>query len=106
MRTEVFQFFVQGETGGLSGDFKKDAARFSEINGMKIGAIDYWRHVVAELDEMFAPLQLLGFVLCAKCNMMHRSRRDPAHLGVGHAEEINDPAGRRFVRRSEAETVS
>ena len=73
---------------------------------MKIRPIDHRRDIIAEIYEMFVPLQLFGFVLCAKGNMMHRTRRDPAHAGVWHAEEINDPAGRRLLRRREAESVS
>ena len=56
MRAELFEFLVQRKTGWLGCDFKEHAARLAEINGMKIRAIDYWCDVVAEIDEMFAPL--------------------------------------------------
>ena len=63
MRAEFVQFFVQRETGRLRRNFKQHAAGFSEINGMKISAIDYRRDVVAKIDEMLAPLKLFRWVL-------------------------------------------
>ena len=71
MRAEFVQFFVQRKTGRLSRDFKQHAAGFAEINGMKISAIDYWRDVVAKIDEMLAPLELFRLVLRSKRNVMH-----------------------------------
>ena len=71
MRAEFFQFFVQRKTGRLGRDFEQHAAGFAEINGMKISAIDYWRDVVAKIDEMFAPLELFRLVLRSKRNVMH-----------------------------------
>ena len=70
MRAEFLQFFVQGETGRLRGDFKKDAAGFAEINRMKIGAIDHWCDVVTKLDELVAPIELFGLILRPEGNMM------------------------------------
>ena len=71
MRAEFVQFFVQRETGRLSRDFKQHAAGFAEVNGMKVSAIDYWRDVVAKIDEMLAPLELFRLVLRSKRNVMH-----------------------------------
>ena len=71
MRTEFFQFLVQRKTGRLGRDFEQHAAGFAEINGMKISAIDYWRDVVAKIDEMLAPLELFRLVLRSKRNVMH-----------------------------------
>ena len=71
MRTEFFQLLVQSKTWWLGRDLKEHAAGFAEINGMKIGAIDHWRHVVAKIDEMFAPLELFVIVLRAKRDVMH-----------------------------------
>src|SRR5689334_9265446 len=98
MRAELFKLFIQSEAGRLGRDLKKHAAGFAEINGMKIRAIDHWRHVVAELDELLAPLELFGLILRAERNMMHRTRRYAPHPGVGHAEQINYSAGCRVVR--------
>src|SRR5215472_7059795 len=106
MRPEFFQLFVQSETGRLGGDFKKHAAGFAKINGMKIDAIDYWGHIVAEIDEMFAPLELFVIVLCAKGNMMHRTSRDSAHPRVGQTKQVNDSARRRVIRRRKAKSGS
>ena len=71
MRAEFIQFLIQRETGRLSRDFKQHAAGFTEINGMKISAIDYWRDVVAKFDEKLAPLELFGLVLGSKRNVVH-----------------------------------
>ena len=71
MRAEFIQFLIQRETGRLGRDFEQHAARFTEINGMKISAIDYWRDVVAKFDEMLAPLELFGLVFRSKRNVMH-----------------------------------
>ena len=71
MRAEFFHFLVQRKTGRLSRDFEQHAAGLAEINGMKISAIDYWRDVVAKIDEMLAPLELFGLVLRSKRNVMH-----------------------------------
>src|SRR5207249_5918108 len=106
MRAEFFQFFVQSETRWLRRDFKKHATGFAEIDGMKIRAIDHWRDVVAEIDEMFAPLELFGFVLCAKGNVMNRTRSDAPHPGVRQAKQVNDSARRHVVRRGKAKSVS
>src|SRR6266496_215982 len=106
MLAELLQFFVQSETGRLRGDFKKYATGFAEIDGMKIRPIDHWRHIVAKLDEMLAPLELFGFILRPERNVMYRSRRDSARASVRQAKQINDSARRRIVRRRESETVS
>ena len=52
MCTEFVQFFIQHKTGGLGRDFEQHAAGFTEVNGMKISAVDNWRDVVAEINEM------------------------------------------------------
>ena len=91
MHTEFVQFLVQRETGRLGCDFEQHAAGLAEINGMKISAIDYWRDVVAKIDEMLAPLELFGLVLCSKRNVMslNRPRRGPSRCRA-------DTAGRQF----------
>ena len=71
MCTEFVQFFIQSKAGRLSRDFKQHATGLAEINGMKVSAIDYWRDVVAKVDEMLAPLELFGLVLRSKRNVMH-----------------------------------
>ena len=71
MHAEFFHFLVQRKTRWVSGDFKEHAAGFTEINGMKIGAIDYWRDVETKINEMLAPLELFGLVLRSKRNVMH-----------------------------------
>src|SRR6266498_3151448 len=78
MRTEFFQFLVQGKTGWLSRDFEKHAAGFTKINRMKIRAVDHWRHVVPEIDQMFAPLELFMLVLRSTRDVMHRTCSDAA----------------------------
>src|SRR2546430_5914152 len=64
---------------------------FAEIDGMKIDAIHHRRDIVAEIDEMLAPLELFGIVLCAKRNMMHRtggdaSDRKSTRLNSSHSQ--------------------
>src|SRR5438552_3849707 len=98
MCAEFFQPLVQSKTWRLGRDFKKHAAWFAEIDGMKIRPIDHWGHVITKLDELLAPLQLFGFILRPERNMMHRTRSDPARPGVRHAEQINDSTRCRVVR--------
>src|SRR4030095_1176761 len=98
MCTEFVQFFIQRKTGGLGRDFEQHAAGFTEINGMKISAIDYWRDVVAKIDEMLAPLDLFGLVLRSKRNMMHRTGCAAADRGVGLTQQVDNSARRRIVR--------
>src|SRR4029077_8593443 len=98
MRAEFFHFFVQRKSGWLSRDFEKHSAGFTEVNGMKIRAIDYWRDVVAKIDEMLAPLELLRLVLRSKRNVMNGTGRDAAHRGVGLTQQVDNSAGRRVVR--------
>src|SRR5262245_15340275 len=105
MLAEFFSFLVQGETRRLGRDLKQHAAGFAEINGMKIRAIDHWRDVVAEFDEMLAPSELFVLVLRAKGNMMHRTRSDSSHPRVRQAKQINDSARRRIVGRYKAKPV-
>src|SRR5262249_31197876 len=105
MHAEFLQFFVQCKTGWLSSDFEQHAAGFTEINGMKIIAIDHRRDIVTEIDEMLAPLELFGVVLRSKSNVMHRTGRDAAHRGVGLTKQVNDSARRRIVRRDKAKTI-
>src|SRR6266496_396100 len=106
MRTEFVQFLVQGKTGWLRRNFKQHAAGFSEINRMKVRAIDYRRDVVANIHEMFAPLELFMLVLRSKRDVMHRTRSDAAHACVGQTKQVNDSARRRLVQRSKPKSVS
>jgi len=106
MCAELFELFVQSEAGRLSRDFKKHATRFAEIDGMKIDAIHHRRDIVAEIDEMLAPLELFGIVLCAKRNMMHRTGGDAPHPGVRQTEQVNDSARRGVIRRCKAKSIS
>ena len=71
MCTEFVQFFIQHKTGGLGRDFEQHAAGFTEVNGMKISAVDHWRDVVAKINEMLAPPELFRLVLRSKGNVMH-----------------------------------
>src|SRR5215510_8995404 len=105
MRAEFFQFFVQSKAGRLSRDFKEHAAGFTEIDGMKVSAIDYRCDVVAKVNEMFAPLKLFGVVLCAKGDVMYRTGRDAAHSCVGQAKQINNSARSRVVLRGKPKSV-
>src|SRR5215470_9766838 len=102
MVAEFFHLLVQRETGRFSGDFKEHAARFAEINGMKISAIDYWRDVIAKIDETLAPLELFGLILGSKRNVMHRTGRNAAHRGIGLTQQINDSPKRRVICRDKA----
>jgi hypothetical protein len=106
MRAEFFQLFIESETGRLGRDFKKHAAGFTEINRMKIGAIDDWRDIVAKIDQMFAPLELFVLILCAKRDVMHRPRSDAAHSRIGQTKQVNDSARRRLIRRGKPKPVS
>src|SRR5437773_12033266 len=106
MRAEFLQFFVQRKTGWLGSDFEQHAAGLAEIDGMKISAIDHRRDVVAEIDEMLAPLELFGLVLRSKGNMMHRTGRDAAHRGVGLTKQVDNSARRRVVRGGESKPVA
>src|SRR5436190_5531320 len=98
MLTEFFHLLVQDETGRLGRNLEENATGLSEINRMKISPIDHWRHIVAKIDEMSAPLELFGIVLCAKRNMMNRTGGDPSRSGVGQTKQVNDSARRRIVR--------
>ena len=71
MHTEFFHFLVQRKTGRLGRDFEQHSAGFTEVNGMKVSAVDYWRDVVAKIDETLAPLKLFRLVLRSKSNVMH-----------------------------------
>src|SRR5437762_2348813 len=106
MHTEFFDFLVQRETGWVGRDFEQHAAGFTEVNGMKISAIDYWRHVVAKIDETLAPLELFGLVLRSKRNVMHRTSRDAAGRGVRLTQQVDNSAGRSVVRGCKPKAVS
>src|SRR6266480_1322416 len=106
MRPEFLQLFIESKTGWLGGDFEEHAAGFAKINGMKIRAIDHWRHVIAKVDQMFAPLELFLLVPRAKRDVMHRTRRDAAHPRVRQTKQINNSAWSRLVRRGKAVSVS
>src|SRR6266536_6714898 len=105
MRAEFLQFFVQRKTGWVSRDFEQHAAGLTEIDGMKISALDHWRDVVAKTDETLVPLKLFGVVLRSKSNVMHRTAGDAAHRGVGLTKQVNDPTGRRAVRGGKAKPI-
>src|SRR5919204_2371256 len=106
MRAEFIQFFVQRKTGWLSGDFEQHAAGLAKIDGMKISAIDYWRDVVAKIDQMLAPLELFGLVLRSKRNVMHRTGRYAAHRGVGLTQQVNNSARCRVIRGCKPKPVA
>jgi len=103
MRTEFFHLFIESKTGWLGGDFKKHAAGFAKINGMKIGAIDYRRHVVAKIDQMFAPLELFRLILLreTRCDAPNRPRRVPSLCRANKADQRSCPASTRPARQSE-----
>src|SRR5436190_23558412 len=105
MHAEFLQVFVQRKTGRLSRDFGQHAAGLAKIDGMKISAIDHRRDVVAEIDEMLAPLKLFGVVLCSKSNVMHRTGGDAAHRGVRLTKQVNESAGLRAVRGGKAKPI-
>jgi hypothetical protein len=46
---------------------------------VEINAIDYWRDVVVEIDQLLAPLQLLGLIFRSKRDVVHRTGRHAAH---------------------------
>src|ERR1044072_5016763 len=73
---------------------------------MKINAIDNRRDVVPKLDELLAPTELLLFVMRAKRDVMHRTRRNTPNAGVRHAKQINDSAWGALVRGCEPKPVS
>src|SRR5437016_5396097 len=106
MCAEFFQLLVQSKTWWLGRDFKKHAAGFAEIDGMKIRPIDHWGDVITKLDELLAPLQLFGFILRPERNVMHRTRSDPARPGVGQTKQIDDSAGCRVVWRGKTKPVA
>src|SRR6266436_5337190 len=106
MLTEFFHLLVQGETGRLGRNLEENATGLSEINRMKIDAIHHRRDIVAEIDEMLAPLELFGIVLCAKRNMMHRTGGDASAPGVGQTKHVNDSSRRRVIRRCKAKSIS
>src|SRR5215510_8078931 len=105
MCAEFLQLFIKRKTGRLGRDFEQHAAGFAEINGMKIGAVHHRRYVVAKIDEMLTPLELFGVVLCAKGNMMHRTRSDSADRRVGLTKQVNNSARCRVVRGGKAKPV-
>src|SRR4029434_5132768 len=106
MRAEFFHFLVQSKTRRVSGDFEEHAAGFSEVDGMKIRALDYWRDVVTKVDQTLAPPELFGFVLRSKRDVMHRPSCDAAHCGIGLTEQVNNSPWRRVILRDEAESIS
>src|SRR5262245_8655564 len=106
MSAEFFDFLIQRKTGRLSRDFEQHAARFPEIDRMKISPIYYRCDVVAEIDKTLAPLELFGFVLRSKSNVMHRTGSDTSHRAVGLTEQVYDSAWGRIIRRCEPETIS
>src|SRR5690349_17496395 len=106
MSAEFFHLFVQCETWRLSRDFKEHTAGFTEINRMKIRAIDYRCDVVAKIDETLAPLKLFSFILASKRNVMHRTSRDLAHRAVGLTQQVYNSAQCRVISRDKAESIS
>src|SRR5947207_14777477 len=100
MRTECLQFLVQSKAGRLSRDFEQHAAGITEINGMKVRAINYWRDVVAKIDEMRAPSELFRLILRSKRNVMHSTGRHAAHRGIGLTQQVRHSSGRRAGRGS------
>src|SRR5207245_4790833 len=103
---ELFNCFIQCEARRLGSDLEKISAWFPEINRMKVSPIDHWSHVVAEFDQMRAPFQLLGIILRAKGDMMHRPGGDQPRLCVGQAKQIDHSTWRSLVRRCKAKPVS
>ena len=42
---ELFHWLVDGEAGRIGGQLKQNAARFTEVNGTEVAAIEYRRYV-------------------------------------------------------------
>src|SRR6266404_658484 len=106
MRAELLQFFVQREPGRFGRDLEENSARFAEINGMKIGAIDNWSDVVTKVDETGAPFELLGVVLRSKSDVMNRSGGNTTHARVGQTKEIDNSSRSGLIGGRETKTVS
>src|SRR5262249_321971 len=72
---------------------------------MKVGGVNDGGYVEGKIDEMLTPLELFGIVLCAKGNMMHRTRSDSADRRVGLTKQVNNSARCRVVRGGKAKPV-
>src|SRR6516164_1007167 len=74
--------FVLGEAWRIGSHFKQHAARFPEINRMKISSIHNRADLVTETDQFFSQGNLLFIVRYAESDVMNRPNRDPARTYV------------------------
>lgn len=80
---------IDEETGTIGCDFEKRAARFAEIDGAEVEAVDDPGDVHAGLFQFFAPLELGGVIGDAKGGVMNHPRAQAAALGVRRCDDID-----------------
>src|SRR5579862_3514917 len=85
---ERFSRFVKRESGRISRQFEKHATRLTEVDRVKIGAVQN-RSYVQMLGNLLAPLLLRGIVFGAKRNMMYRSSTGASESRIRIDQQIN-----------------
>ena len=105
MVAQFLNIFVQCETWRIGRDLKQHAARLAEVNRVKISSIDHRSYVVTEIDETFAPHELLGGIAGAKCDVMDRASCYATGRTVGRAQQIDNPSGFCFARCRQSKTT-
>src|SRR5580692_4505992 len=70
---KVFDGFIECESRWVGGNFKKNATRLTEIDGMEISPIEHGCDVQWHFRKHFAPLKLCAVIRRPECDVMYGS---------------------------------
>src|SRR5580704_11915185 len=69
----MFDRLIECESRMVGSNFKKDAARLTEIDGMKVSSIEHGCDVQWHFRKHLAPLELCAVTGRAECDVMYSS---------------------------------
>src|SRR5438477_10972080 len=81
--------FINGESGTIGGQFKKNATRFEEINGLEPKSIDHRGRARAVFHHALAHFELMRLIVDAPGDMMNAARPPSTASGRLHFLKIN-----------------
>src|SRR5208337_127503 len=83
-------WLIYREARRISCYFEKHASRFSEIYGMKIFSINYWRNVQSYVSYVLPPLPLLQIIGSSPGYVVHCADAYVSVRAVRGAENVDD----------------
>src|SRR5438552_13190160 len=93
MCSQLFYRLINREARRIGGDFKKDAARFVEVDRVEVITILYRCHVATLIEQELPPVVLLFVVCCTPGIVMNCPYSDSATWLIGLMQDIDTSTG-------------